>query len=366
MPSLPSVYFAAAIIGATFFGAYVVLMFTALYLLFQRERTSTTIVMSILTVVMFGVSAAYFALDIYLYADGILNPHKYPGTVINVSGPEMTTQIVLQGVNSILGDSIVIWRAWVVWGRRLYIIIVPLVLLVGVAISSFGLAFVQARAGHDPYYAAAFPKYVIALPSLTLATNVAATGLVLSRVVALHFSMRRAARFDRFGLLTGGGGVRYRRLLKILIESGGLYCLTWLILLCLVLKHSAAEHIFCSIVGLLTGIYPTLIIVLVSLNLTQDRRGARAAPAIESGIKFRASNHAPQTSFSRTVSFTVEHTVGSGFNGESDGHGDAETGVTILSVGDRYAEVLDDSDAVAIDKVPNYESDPELMDYIVP
>jgi hypothetical protein len=94
-------------------------MFTALYLLyvafdhsgnwtqqlmhslhsFQRERTSTTIVMSILTVVMFGVSAAYFALDIYLYADGILNPHKYPGTVINVSGPEMTTQIVLQGVN---------------------------------------------------------------------------------------------------------------------------------------------------------------------------------------------------------------------------------------------------------------------------
>jgi hypothetical protein len=88
-----------------------------------------------------------------------------------------------------------------VWGRRLYIIIVPLVLLVGVAsmepsgfvsgritlthvvVSSFGLAFVQARAGHDPYYAAAFPKYVIALPSLTLATNVAATGLVLSRVV---------------------------------------------------------------------------------------------------------------------------------------------------------------------------------------
>jgi len=64
--------------------------------------------------------------------------------------------------------------------------------------------------------------------------------------------MRRAARFDRFGFLTGSGGVRYRRLLKILIESGGLYCLTWLILLCLVLKHSTAQHVFCSILGPLT------------------------------------------------------------------------------------------------------------------
>ena len=43
-----------------------------------------------------------------------------------------------------------------------------------------------------------------------------------------------------------------RRLLKILIESGGMYCLTWLILLCLVLTGSMASHIFLTIVGQLT------------------------------------------------------------------------------------------------------------------
>jgi hypothetical protein len=64
--------------------------------------------------------------------------------------------------------------------------------------------------------------------------------------------MRKAERFDRFGSLTGSGRVRCRRLLKILIESGGMYCLTWLILLCLVLKHSTASHVFFSIVGQLT------------------------------------------------------------------------------------------------------------------
>ncbi|KAI9509300.1 hypothetical protein F5148DRAFT_1283086 [Russula earlei] len=348
MPSLATVYFVAAIAGATCFGAYVILTFAALYLLFQRERTATTIVMTMLTVVMFGVSATYFALDVSLDSDGILNPKKHPRTVIDLFGPETTAQIILQGINSILGDSIVIWRAWVVWGRRVYVVVVPLVLLVGVAISSFGLAYAQVRAGYDPYYAAALQKYMIALPSITLATNVSATLLVLSRVVALQLSLRRAERHDRFAPLVGAGGVRYRRLLKILIESGGMYCLTWLILLCLVLKGSTAQHVFFSIIGQLTGIYPTLIIVLVSLNMTQERvKGT----VVDAGIKFRVSSDpAPRSTFTRTVSFTVDHPGDA--NGADDG--DLETGVRIVS----GARCGDD-----IAKAPNYESNVDLMDY---
>jgi hypothetical protein len=64
--------------------------------------------------------------------------------------------------------------------------------------------------------------------------------------------MRRAERLDGLGSLIGQGGTRYRRLLKILIESGGMYCLTWLILLCLVLTRSTASHIFLTVVGQLT------------------------------------------------------------------------------------------------------------------
>jgi hypothetical protein len=64
--------------------------------------------------------------------------------------------------------------------------------------------------------------------------------------------MRRAERLDGISSLIGQGGARYRRLLKILIESGGMYCLTWLILLCLILTESKAQHIFLSIIGQLT------------------------------------------------------------------------------------------------------------------
>jgi hypothetical protein len=138
MSSLESVYFASAVAGATFFGeavlsatfslcsqpvhvlgAYVVLAFTALYLLYvafvhyqvptywltrlrhscRRERTVTTIMMMVLTVVMFSISAIFFSVDIYLVSDGLLHPQKYPNTVVDLFGPKTTTQILLQGIN---------------------------------------------------------------------------------------------------------------------------------------------------------------------------------------------------------------------------------------------------------------------------
>ena len=66
---------------------------------FRRERTVTTTVMMILTVVMFGFATTYLALDVFLVSDGILHPNKYPHTVINRHGREATAQIICQAVN---------------------------------------------------------------------------------------------------------------------------------------------------------------------------------------------------------------------------------------------------------------------------
>jgi len=373
MSSLASVYFASSVAGAIFFGAYVVLASTALYLLCRREKTVTTIVMMVLTVVMFGISATMISLETCLFADGLLHPQKYPKTVIDFYGPETTAQIILQGINSILSDSIVIWRAYVVWGRRLSVVIVPIVLLVGVGcmyrlrfclykffadsyiVSSFAGAFAQSRAYHEPNFAAAFEKTMIALPSLTLATNVAATSLVLSRIFALHIMMRRAERLDGLGSLIGQGGTRYRRLLKILIESGGMYCLTWLILLCLILTGSTASHIFLTIIGQLTGIYPTLIIILVSLNLAQDRDAQ--GPTVDTGLKFSSSTvHSPQSSYTRTVSFSHAHTASS--SGAVVTKGDVESDGIELAAESRSCRVCDT-------KMPDLESHPELRGVLV-
>jgi len=181
------------------------------------------------------------------------------------------------------------------------------------------MAFSQVRASHDKLYGDAFQKFIIALPCLTLATNVAATSLVLSRVHALQISVRRTDCPECLNSVIGHG-VRYRRLVKIIIESGGMYCLTWLILLCLVLSRSTVMHVFLSIIGQLTGIYPTLIIVLVSLNTTPDCHVVQG-PVIDTGIKFENSNVAPETTRTRTFSYVLGQAGSSGAT-----VGDVETG----------------------------------------
>jgi hypothetical protein len=198
--------------------------------------------------------------------------------------------------------------------------------------------------------------------------------------------MRRAERLDGLGSLIGQGGTRYRRLLKILIESGGMYCLTWLILLCLVLTGSMASHIFLTIIGQLTvsqlpndfrptfirsqlipdafffkltglwqGIYPTLIIVLVSLNLAQDRDAQ--GPAVDTGLKFSSSTvHGPESSYTRTVNFSVAHTANS--SGAVVSKGDIESGGIELAAGAKSCRVCDT-------KMPDLESDADLKGVFV-
>jgi len=272
--------------------------------------------MMILTVVMFCVSATFFSMDLCLVSDGLFNPREYPYTFINLWGPETATHIICQGINSVLGDSIVIWRAWVVWGRRLPVVLVPVILLVGVGLSSFIMVFAQRHGPNNPNWVTVFMKSMIVLPCLTLATHIVSTTLLLWRVYALTFTTRKVERLEANSAGTYRT-VQYRRLLKIIIQSGALYCLTWLLLLGFAASGSPASHILLSIIGQLTGIYPTLIIVLVSLNLTHHHvQGG----LVDSGIKFDGGTM-PQTTFTRTISFPVarnSHGLGGG-SGGSDG-----------------------------------------------
>ncbi|KAI0250684.1 hypothetical protein BJV78DRAFT_547753 [Lactifluus subvellereus] len=373
MPSLAKVYFAAILFSAVFLGAYAILMVTALYLLSRKEKTVTTIIMMILTVVMFCLSVTFFSMDVYSISNGLFNPQKYPHTFISFWGPESTTHILCQGINSVLGDSIVIWRAWVVWDRRLPVVLVPIILLAGVGrtiwifysprkfsadpspstVSSFIMASAQRHGPSNPDWVAVFMKSMIVLPCLTLATNVASTTLVLWRVYALNSTMRKVERLEANPNVPPAAyrSVQYHRLLKIIIESGALYCITWTLLLGFIASGSPVSHVVLSVVGQLTGIYPTLIIVLVSLNLTHDHVQGQA----DSRIKFDG-NTIPMTTFTRTISFSAAHNsygLGSSSGGSNSGAG------PMIATGGGEECVVDIRDCPSDPEL----TDPELKEY---
>lgn len=55
--------------------------------------------MLVLTLVMFGVSATYFILNVILVSNGILHPQEHPETVIDFWGRATTGLMICQGIN---------------------------------------------------------------------------------------------------------------------------------------------------------------------------------------------------------------------------------------------------------------------------
>ena len=71
--------------------------------------------------------------------------------------------------------------------------------------------------------------------------------------------------------------VQYRRLLKIIIGSGALYCLAWLLLLGFSASGSPVAHILLSIIGQLTvrQLFATVVVnvnLLIPVIFTNRRR----------------------------------------------------------------------------------------------
>ena len=71
------------------------------------------------------------------------------------------------------------WR----YASLLFVFTSSSLMLAPYIVSSFAGAFAHSRAFHEPKYATVFDNTMIALPSLTLATNIVATSLVLSRIL---------------------------------------------------------------------------------------------------------------------------------------------------------------------------------------
>ena len=116
------------------------------------------------------------------------------------------------------------------------------------------------------------------------------------------------------------------------------------------LRKPANPGRFFLLTGARQGIYPTLIIVLVSLNLAQDRD---TQGPVDTGLKFSSSTVNGPT---RTVSFSLAHAPSS--SAAIVNKGDVESGGIELAAEAR-------SGRVCVTKIPDFESNPDVKGIFV-
>ncbi|KAK0184834.1 hypothetical protein F5146DRAFT_1073870 [Armillaria mellea] len=161
--------------------------------LFKKKKSRVITVMTLMNFLMYTVGTAHMIINFrqnfaaFLWHNGANDESVFH----NTSSATQWSQLLLEVVNIALGDSIVIWRAWILWNRRRWIILSSVLLLLGTVGSGSGLVYAVATAPVGVVFTdPSLQAWAIAFILSTLSTNGWATILVAYRTW-LHFKLVR-------------------------------------------------------------------------------------------------------------------------------------------------------------------------------
>ncbi|PBK90779.1 hypothetical protein ARMGADRAFT_1064423 [Armillaria gallica] len=138
----------------------------------------------------------------------------------------------------ILADSTMIWRCWLVWGRRWLIVLLPVVFLIA------GTLF----KGIDTHRTGLFSPAPLDVlyASCMLASTLWCTSLIIYRVV----TVARA----------GGGLKDYRHVLEVLVESSALWSMSLIVYIALLARTAISSVYFDILTTVARGAAPTILV----------------------------------------------------------------------------------------------------------
>ncbi|KAH8991840.1 hypothetical protein EDB86DRAFT_3103595 [Lactarius hatsudake] len=159
----------------------------------------------------------------------------------------------------IVSDVICAWRAVVIWDRDKRVIALLLLFILGTiaaAVCEIKVVIVPPQGFGSSSESG--PLYMVG-PSL--GTNLLSTGLIA-------WKAWKHRVFVRKHLVGGTGSVSVERFFALLIESGFLYCIPWILYLISAFGviPDPAFNVIDDVMVFISGIYPTLIIILVAVQ----------------------------------------------------------------------------------------------------
>ncbi|KAI0049832.1 hypothetical protein FA95DRAFT_774829 [Auriscalpium vulgare] len=258
----------ALIVELYIYGVYTCLYGVTLHVLIRKFKESpTNKYITIAMTVMYLTASAHVVVDCMraVWPSGM---SVGPGVVADETVTSLAT------LNFVIGDGVVIWRAYIILERRRRRVVVPLLLL----LLTLGLSILQ------------IARTINFVPTITLLatllTNVVVTGLIGQRAWR-HY---RSSSEVRIRIVRD----RALAILLLLVESGALYSAIWIagIIIISVGGNQYGTLVFCeditpsscaptfksttisiyeAILPHVTGMYPTIIIVLCKLQASYSK-----------------------------------------------------------------------------------------------
>ncbi|KDQ54383.1 hypothetical protein JAAARDRAFT_72062 [Jaapia argillacea MUCL 33604] len=332
---------AALWIEALLYGAYALVFSTCCYL-FAVSRLSK--LMLCFAVAMFTMSTGLMLVDFALVllapllvtssiCDGGTCYSCYPETPARVH--QVILADLLQGISSVLmttnqmvADSLLTYRAVWVWGKNFKVAVLPVIMITATAGCGYANAYYQfvfyyLRRSAPPTEVSPPPQWFTALAISYKVTN---ANFILTTVTNVFLTILIAARlwWTTRGFSAVGVPVStYYRVISMILESAAVLSLAFVAAL---IVHNDASvfyaiDVFTAIIGQMTGIVPTVIIVIVGLGkatetsivVISDRSPALLDESKETQF-FESSNTAEDVQIASAAVCTSERTASGSAN----------------------------------------------------
>ncbi|KAF5336706.1 hypothetical protein D9758_015094 [Tetrapyrgos nigripes] len=269
---------------------------------------------------MFTDSTVLFASGIIwnnVQIKGMADP-SYDATKVVVEMNEIN--IVLPRITYVLGDMIVVWRAWIIheegsWFR----VALAVCAMISATVSIVDAVLSSLNNSASVIFANASLTFEMMLPASLLFTNFIATSTIGYKT----WVYRKFIKIHLEDSYKHNNGFKVEQILIILLESGIVYCFLWILVI--VTKTSSviqASYQVGAYVGILmphaASMYPTTIVLLTALQMTycdttlkgdfsqhgEEGRGRRSRPSnFTMSLRFGEAARSPSAS---TIDIAIE------------------------------------------------------------
>ncbi|KAK0194504.1 hypothetical protein F5146DRAFT_1036160 [Armillaria mellea] len=160
----------------------------------------------------------------------------------------LETAIAITGIVSTIGvDSVMIWRCWMVWGKRWPIVVLPILFLVSGVVSDAMSIYKQSTVSA---VGVIINMLMIIYLAFILATTLWCTLAIIFRIL----------KVGRAGTRLGSAFRVYRHVIEILVESSALYAISLFLEMAMVACQGTTYYYMDAMAAFARGVAPTLLI----------------------------------------------------------------------------------------------------------
>ncbi|SJL10523.1 uncharacterized protein ARMOST_13910 [Armillaria ostoyae] len=200
-------------------------------------------------------------------------------------------------VSTICADTAMIWRCWMVWGKRWPIVVLPILFLISGIVSKIIMTYEERVQGlllnvPDEAFISLF---MILYLAFILATTLWCTLAIIFRILSVGRASTGSGRPTRV----------YRHVIEILVESSALYAIFLLLDMPFVARQNVANGYTETAAGIAKGVAPTLLIGRVAAG--QARPDDSWEGSVMSSLQFGRDSEQMGSQDDPTQSVTVDN-----------------------------------------------------------